>query len=215
MLFRSGETIVFAGDSITDAGRTTGESGELGSGYVAILHSLLLTLRPQLRIRVVNEGVSGDTVLDLEKRWSEVLAHKPDWLVMLIGINDYWRTRSESEREGVSAAEYEDAYRRLLEQAEETGAGLILMEPFLVDRDIRGRDRQGLKPYSTAVAKLAGETGAVFVPLQIEFDRAMATRAPEFWSEDRVHPTVAGHALIAGKLLTALQCCEEAASSAA
>jgi len=212
LLFRSGETVVFAGDSITDAGRTTGRAGELGSGYVAMFHSLLLTLRPQFRIQVINEGVSGNTVLDLEKRWSGILAHRPDWLVMLVGINDYWRTRPESDKTGVPAAEYEDVYRRLLEQAEELGVGLVLMEPFLVERDIRGSDRQGLKPYSNAVAKLAGETGAVFVPLQIEFDRAMAVHPPEFWSEDRVHPSVAGHALIAGKLLTALQCCAEVPS---
>jgi len=208
LLVRSGESIVFAGDSITDAGRTTGAAGELGAGYVAMFHSLLLTLRPEVRLHVINEGVSGNTVLDLEARWSEVLAHEPDWLVVLVGINDYWRTRPESGQRGVSAEEFEDVYRRLLVQAEEQGAGLLLLEPFLVDRDVRGPDRQGLKPYSSAVAKLAAETGAVFVPLQIEFDRAMAVRPAEFWSEDRVHPTAAGHALIAGKLLTAFQCCQ-------
>jgi lysophospholipase L1-like esterase len=39
--------------------------------------------------------------------------------------------------------------------------------------------------------------GARFVPLQAAFDARAAETGPEAWAKDGVHPTPAGHALIA------------------
>ena len=47
---------------------------------------------PPHSIRVLNTGVSGNTVRDLDARWQrDALDLKPDWLSVMIGINDVWR----------------------------------------------------------------------------------------------------------------------------
>jgi len=85
---KDGETIVFAGDSITDCGRR-GEYAPLGNGYVHMFNCLILAKYPERRIRVVNVGIGGNTVLDLRNRWEDdVLSLEPDWVSVLIGIND-------------------------------------------------------------------------------------------------------------------------------
>ncbi|HRT97109.1 MAG TPA: GDSL-type esterase/lipase family protein, partial [Planctomycetota bacterium] len=90
---QSGETFVLIGDSITDCGRRDPAVGPLGNGYVAYFTDLVTARHPERRIRFVNRGISGDTVLDLEARWeADVLAERPDWLSVMIGINDLHRT---------------------------------------------------------------------------------------------------------------------------
>jgi lysophospholipase L1-like esterase len=66
--------------------------GDLGNGYVGLVHALLFAARPELRVRIRNLGISGNTLRDLDARWqSDVLDMKPDWLSIIIGINDVWR----------------------------------------------------------------------------------------------------------------------------
>src|SRR5688572_22437979 len=83
------------GDSITDAGRARpiGEGhGQLGGGYVAMVDALIGATYPERLIRVVNVGISGNTVRDLKNRWTtDVTDLKPDWLSVMIGTNDVWR----------------------------------------------------------------------------------------------------------------------------
>jgi len=78
MLFESGQTILFAGDSITDCGRDPlGEPTQwnpgagLGQGYVSLLHAWISSSNPQNLVRVINRGVSGRTVRDLKANWQE------------------------------------------------------------------------------------------------------------------------------------------------
>ena len=84
------------GDSVTDCERLRpigeGLFDALGRGYVSMVDGLLMARYPAHRIRVVNMGVSGNTVRDLQKRWqTDVMDLKPDWLSVCIGINDVWR----------------------------------------------------------------------------------------------------------------------------
>jgi lysophospholipase L1-like esterase len=92
----SGSKLVMIGDSITDCGRSrpVGEGlfDAIGKGYVAYVDALLGAAYPERQIRVVNMGCSGNTVRDLAARWqTDVLDLQPDWLSIMIGINDVWR----------------------------------------------------------------------------------------------------------------------------
>ena len=96
MLIEAGSKLVMIGDSITDCDRSrpVGEGlfGAEGKGYVGLVKGLLGAIYPDKKIRVVNMGLSGNTVRDLDKRWqSDVVDLKPDWLSIMIGINDVWR----------------------------------------------------------------------------------------------------------------------------
>jgi lysophospholipase L1-like esterase len=96
MKIEPGSKLVMIGDSITDAerARPVGEGlfSAQGRGYVSMVDALLGAVYPRHAIRVVNMGVSGNTVRDLKARWqTDVLDLKPDWLSILIGDNDVWR----------------------------------------------------------------------------------------------------------------------------
>ena len=96
MIFQKNQKLVMAGDSITDAGRNRpvaeGLFDPLGRGYVTMVEALFGACHPELGLRIVNTGCSGDTVRSVKDRWqADVLALQPDWVSLMIGINDVWR----------------------------------------------------------------------------------------------------------------------------
>ncbi|MEA3434683.1 MAG: GDSL-type esterase/lipase family protein [Campylobacterota bacterium] len=134
---KNGESILFIGDSITDCERDypVGMSIGLGEGYVAFVDSLLATLYPEDSIRVLNTGINGNRIVDLETRWqTDVLDLSPDWLSVMIGINDvWWQFRDQLDPDQVKIEQYETIYRKLLTQTRPNLKGLILMSPYLIE----------------------------------------------------------------------------------
>ncbi len=96
MKIKPGSKLVMIGDSVTDCerARPVGEGlfGAVGKGYVSLVDALLSSTYPAHGIRVINVGSSGDQVRNLLARWqTDVIDKKPDWLSIMIGINDVWR----------------------------------------------------------------------------------------------------------------------------
>lgn len=182
-------TVVFAGDSVTDCGRREDPQG-LGDGYVRDLFDSLGPQRP----RIVNAGISGNRAADLEARWqTDVLAHEPDVVSVLIGINDTWRRYDKNDP--TSTESFERSYRALLEPVR---AKLILVEPFLLAvKEDQDAWREDLDPKIEVVRRLASEYGAVLVPADVEFNLQAATVGATTLADDGVHPTAAGHRLLA------------------
>src|SRR5687767_15827158 len=89
------QTILFQGDSITDASRNRtvlepNVARALGTGYPLLIASELLRDSPERGYRFINRGISGNKVPDLAQRWlGDALALAPDVLSILIGVNDY------------------------------------------------------------------------------------------------------------------------------
>src|SRR5580698_60236 len=128
--FTPGARILFQGDSITDGnrGRTADPNHILGHGYVFIIAAKFGAAFPEAKLEFFNRGVSGNTVLDLEKRWQkDTLDLKPDVLSVLIGVNDKGK--------GVPFDQYERVYDRLLADAMAANPKLklVLCEPFIVN----------------------------------------------------------------------------------
>ncbi len=198
MLFTANQKIVLIGDSITDAGRRQ-QAPPYGSGYVNMVQSFLQARYPELRLRVVNRGIGGNTVRDLAARWEDdVIAERPDWLSVKIGINDVWRAFGSNPHEAVPLPEYEQTLRDLLTRArDETGAQLILMTPYMIEPDRKQPMRRQMDRYSQVVARLADEFGAPLVRTQAAFDEALTHTTPIDWAEDQIHPNAGGHAIIA------------------
>jgi len=201
------DTIVFIGDSITAADRHRQAYRPLGFGYVHFAGNLLLARNPALNLRIVNTGISGDTVIDLKDRWQrDCIAHRPNVLSVLVGINDVWRRAMEPDmaERAANPADFEITYEQLLVQAKQRcGCQLILMEPFLFCRDRASEVFRTLMPYLEAVRTLAKKYEAVLVPLQREIDRQIVEIPPEKWSQDTVHPCLWAHAWIAQQWLDA------------
>jgi len=210
MKLNRNDKLLLIGDSVTDAGRShpVGYGNGLGNGYPALVDALLRTGYPELNTLVLNTGIGGDTVRHLKKRWQrDVLDLKPDWLSIMIGINDVWRQFDTPEEiePFVTLEEYEATLRELLDAVQPGLKGVILMTPYYMS----GQEdpmRSRMDRYGAVVKRLAGDYGAELVDTQAAFDRMGHYRIQSSLSNgwDHVHPNTAGHMLIARGLLNAL-----------
>lgn len=208
MLFQNGERVVFTGDSVTDFDRKrpVGEGlGEgVGTGYVRLIHSFINSMYPEKIIRISNTGVSGNNILDLKARWKEdVLDLNPDWVSVMIGINDVWRRFDEPDVfEGhVSPEQYESTYREILEQTLPRVKGMILMTPYFMEPNKADPMRAAMDELGSIVKKLASEYNLPCVDTQQVFDEYFQYRHPDYVAWDRVHPNQVGAMLLARAFL--------------
>jgi len=200
-------TILFQGDSITDCGRnrdagaTPNNLPGLGQGYAMMAAAELLSTRPVDGLHVFNRGISGNRVVDLYARiQGDILNLKPDVLSILIGVNDTWHGKNPDWSNGVAIPKYERIYRDLLNEVREAlpAVKFLLCEPFVLRCGVVRDDWvEEIDERSAVVAKLAKEFGAVLVPFQSMFDEAVKLAPPEYWAADGVHPSAAGHLLMA------------------
>jgi lysophospholipase L1-like esterase len=206
LLFKAKQTIEFIGDSITDCGRRETAFSPLGDSYVHLIHDLLQAGYPELKLNVINKGISGNTILDLKSRWrSDVLEISPDWLFIFIGVNDVWRYFEGDRDEAVSLPEFTNTYKQLLRGARTIPSMEIrLISPYLAEQNEENPFRKKLSEYQSAIDTLGDEFDLPVVHLQPAFDWAMLSKPSSYWTADRVHPTREGHMLIA---LTILRAC--------
>ena len=118
MLFDNRDRIVFAGDSVTDAGKTgtTGQRYEgLGKGYVSVLDAILAVAYPDKDYFIYNMGISGNNILHLRDRWDEIMDINPDRLFIFIGINDVWHIYDAPYRELHDINVFKEEYEKLKE----------------------------------------------------------------------------------------------------
>jgi lysophospholipase L1-like esterase len=209
MQFQDKTRLLFIGDSITDGGRVreaVNSSDEgLGGGYVRQVKALLGAHYPERVIEVLNTGCSGNRITDLEGRWEgDVLALKPDWLSVMIGINDVWRQFDRPSIAQVAPEKFESVYDALLERTRPGLKGLVLMSPFFLEPDRGEPMRAMMDRYGAIARKLADKHDAVFADVQAAFDAYLAERHTLTLCADRVHPNSIGHAVIARAFLDAV-----------
>lgn len=201
-------TFLFQGDSITDGnrGRNNDPNHIMGHGYAFSIASRVGAAFPEKALTFYNRGISGNTVADLSARWQQdTLDIKPDVLSILVGIND---TDQAIKQKDIDATKkYENGYRTLLKQTKEQlpGCLLVLCEPFIAPvgrvKDDWMAWQKEVRLKQEVVVRLAKEYKAIFVPLQKVFDAAAKRATADYWIWDGIHPTVAGHELIAHEWL--------------
>ena len=211
MILKKGSKLVMIGDSITDAGRTRpvaeGLFDPLGRGYSCLVNALLGTAYPELEIRVVNMGCSGNTVRDLKSRWqTDVFDLNPDWVSIMIGINDVWRQYDSPLQPEchVPLKEYEATLRELVKATRPKVKGLILATPYFIESNRRDPMRATMDKYGAVVKKIARENRAVLVDTQTPIDQVLKLQHPATLSWDRVHPNQVGHMILAKAFVDAL-----------
>jgi lysophospholipase L1-like esterase len=205
-----GERLVMIGDSITEWGRPKPGSADyataLGHGYVAMVAARLGQLVPPPGLEVLNRGVGGHTVRDLAARWdSDVLALRPHWLTVMIGINDVWRHFDPlHQHEAVPPAEYERTLDTLLARTRPHLRGLVLLTPFYVEPDRTEPMRQRMDQFGAIAARVAHAHSAQLIDTQSIIDDLLRRALPEAIAHDRVHLGDIGHAALARAIVTEL-----------
>lgn len=199
-------TILFQGDSITDAGRNKAhyypnQDWGMGHGYVYQIVSSLLANNPTSNLHCYNRGISGHKVFQLANRWEDdCLQLHPDVLSILIGVNDFWHTLSHNYKG--TAKSYEEDFRKLLNRTmqELPGVKLIICEPFVLKNGTAIKEKEwfpAFMDYQTAARNIASEYRTHWVPFQKVFDEAVEIAPVSHWVPDGVHPSMAGGNLMA------------------
>lgn len=192
--------VLFQGDSITDALRIREDEENLGMGYPAFTAGELGVAYPG-RFLVYNRGISGNRVVDIYARIKkDIINLRPDYLSLLIGINDVWHEIGE--QNGVDAEKYGRIYQMLVEEVMEAlpEVKIMILEPFVLKASATEGEWDTFRTETAKRAEqarlVAERNGLLFIPLQERFDAAARTAPADFWLRDGVHPTPAGHAMI-------------------
>ena len=211
MILKPNTTLLMTGDSITDCGRDRdadiGADDSYGCGYVEIVNATLTAANPSAGIKIINRGIGGNTVRDLKNRWQEdTLDHKPDWLSIMIGINDVWQQQwDEPNPNAVLIDEYTETLDDLLAQARPSLTGLVLMTPYVLDLDKNAKMRSMMDEYSQVVRDQAQKHDATFVDTQSAIDKLISVIDPLEVAGDRVHVNRVGATTLAMAFLEGIE----------
>ncbi len=210
-LIEPGDTILFQGDSITDAGRNRGQGDQpnhqpaMGNGYAWMAGSQLL-VGQTADLEIFNRGISGNKVYQLADRWQEdCLDLKPDVLSILIGVNDIWHMLNGDYESDVDV--YKRDYHALVKRTKAAlpQVKLVVCEPFVLRCGaVDEKWFPAFDGYRAAARRVAEAAGAAFVPYQSMFDAAAKFAPPEHWAKDGVHPSDFGNSLMAHAWLEAV-----------
>lgn len=203
------KTIVFQGDSITDAGRNRNNDNERGIGYPTLVSAELGFKYPGEFV-FINEGVSGNRIVDLYARIKrDIINRKPDYLTILIGINDVWHEIND--RNGIENKKFFKVYSDLIEEIKAMlpDIKIFILEPFVLKASATEKSwgvfRRETEMRAESAKAVAEKYGLTFIPLQAKFDEAETKAEASYWLSDGVHPTSAGHELIANEVVKALE----------
>jgi len=210
---KTGDVILFQGDSITDAGRErmkqqSNLSGSFGTGYSFLAASRLLNENPSKDLSIFNRGISGNKVYQLSERWQrDCFDLNPALLSILVGVNDFWHTL-DGKYDG-TIEKYAQDYKQLLVLTRKMlpDVKLVIGEPFAVLGCTVVTDKwfPAFDGYREAAKNLSEEFNAVFIPYQAIFTEALNYAPAKYWTGDGVHPTMAGCSLMAEAWLNAVK----------
>ena len=201
MTLRKGERVLFFGDSIT-------EQGVGPTGYVTLIRKELTQRYPDLGIEIIGAGISGNKVTNLQDRVAnDVIAKKPDVVVIYIGINDVWHWTMPN-HVGSTREEYERGLREIIARIEYAGAEVILCTPSVIGERHHGLNAQDttLDAYCEISRKVAHSLGARLCDLRMAFVSHLATHNEAnlekgILTTDGVHLNDEGNTFVAKELL--------------
>lgn len=198
--FKSGDRIVFIGDSITEQYQ-----------YSTDIELYLTTRFPTWNLTFINAGIGGDTANGGAGRFvNHVLAEKPTAVTINFGMND----GGYGDFKPASNKTYVDKTRAMLDLCKKNNVRVALISPNAVER----RNHEKLKTYFETqkqfyapLKEVAGDFGAPFVD-QYAVTRAalekMAADDPDAKKvnpfPDGVHTNGSGGLLMAYGILTGL-----------
>lgn len=217
------KTILFQGDSLTDAGRDKHPdvmNYALGDGYVTMIAGKLTHQYP--RLDIVNRGVYGNRIADTYGRWQEdALNIQFDLISILHGINDVgFGIRMGM---GSDAKRFEYIYDRMLFEVKEKNpeAQIVLCQPFILRKDLSGTDyatefrndiyidwnkwSSEMKRRGDVVSKLSEKYRTMYAPMWDDLVIAQESMPVERLTVDCIHLTAAGHYVIAQSWLKATE----------
>lgn len=204
------KTILFQGDSITDASRVKENGAHLGIGYASKAAGKIGLEFPG-DFEFLNRGISGNRVVDLYARIkSDIINLKPDYMSIMIGVNDVWHEINM--QNGVDADKFEIIYDMLISDVIKAlpDIKIMIIEPYVLPESATvgeledGRDkyevfRSEVLKRAEVSKRIADKYNLVFLPLQQKLDELTKIQPAVYWVYDGVHPSNIGHEFIANE----------------
>ena len=206
MKLNKNDIVVFFGDSVTDTCHQVKKEYPYGSGYVLMVDSHINTNFCDLNVKMYNKGINGNRTKDLMARVEEdVNSLHPNFVFMLIGVNDSWRRFDQNDP--TSVEQFVQNYKTILNSIlnKNPKVQIILSTPFI----IKSTDwvlplEDDLNEKINAILKIASEYQLPIIPLHQLMPQYGEKITLEMVSRDGVHPTIVGHALIADQIINYL-----------
>lgn len=207
---KNGQRILFAGDSITDCGRR-GAERPLGNGYVKLFHDMLTIREPEKKVTIINKGISGDTVLRLQARWTDdVLAHKFEWISIEIGINDLHMTLRQN-GENIPPEVFYNTYNDILSRTIKAlpKCNILLIEPFYISAErckdsFRKEVLDVIPEYIKVVHEMSKKYKTRLLKTHEMFQFLLQYHESDTFCPEPVHPYLSGHMAIAENIYSTL-----------
>ena len=197
------KTILFQGDSITDAGRSRDNDGYMGMGYPAYVSARLGLDNPG-DYKFYNRGISGNRIVDVYARIkADIINLKPDYMSILIGVNDVWHEFSYNN--GVDTPKFEKIYSMLIEEIKEAlpDIKIMIIEPFMLvgtaTEDKADMFKAAVEEKAAAAKRIAEKYSLPFMELQKDLDELAKKASTDYWLADGVHPQITFHQYISDK----------------
>jgi lysophospholipase L1-like esterase len=195
--------VMFTGDSITDCDRARpiGDGfGKMGNSYVARLFIDTWADFPNHNIHYLNSAISGNTTKMLLDRFdTDVLAYNPDYVFMMIGVNDVWRhfDGSRFTETLISPKETAENMEKMILKTIATGAKPVILSPYFLDRNHEDPMRKMVDEINVYYKELAAKYNIGYIDVQAKFDEYLKNGSSYILSADRVHPKTVGISLMA------------------
>jgi len=201
------KTVIFQGDSVTDAERSRSNEENCGMGYATLVKARLGFENPG-KYKFYNRGISGNRISDLYARIKrDTINLAPDYISFLMGVNEVLHEYIRND--GFSAKRFKELYIMMLEDIYEAlpEVKIFIMEPFMLpgigtvsDAEHPGRWEfycEKLPEYQKAAREVAEHFGIPFVELQKPISEAAKIAGDKYVLGDGIHPISEGHELIA------------------
>jgi lysophospholipase L1-like esterase len=169
--------------------------------------AMLGAFYPAYKIHVLNTGVSGNTIRDLDLRWqTDVLDLAPDYVSLMCGINDVWRQFNifDEPEKFVEPEEFRALYDGVVKRTTPRVKGMFLLTPFFLESNRTDAVRVRVGEYASIVKDLAARHQLPCVDSQALFDDYIDEHHTFSLSKDRVHLNAAGHMLLAREVMKLL-----------
>ena len=190
-------TLLFLGDSITDCNHYF-EPENLGFGYVRMISDKLNA--PDHHYQVLNKGNDGFTVSRVLQLWTRSCKSlQPDFLTILIGINDLSAVKNTGKTTSVGLSEFRHTYQSLIDEIRlSTDCPILLMEPFIFSQPAEYRLwKEELQMMSNIIRDIASKNKLYFLPLWEMLSTTAKEKGTSALTTDGIHLTSYGHSLLA------------------
>lgn len=211
LVFPDGSKVCFVGNSITMAGE-----------YVHYIRGFYATRFPERKVEFINCGISGDVTGGILARMQpDIMVHKPQYAVIMIGMNDVQRPLYAAKYNGIDSigqqkkaalALYKKNITEIVEYFIKNKVKVILQKPSIYDQTAKIPQENlhgvndALKTCAGYMQELAGKYKLIIVDywtIMTDINRKFQAKDSSFTivGKDRVHPASPGHFSMAYQFL--------------